>query len=82
MKSARNHTEIGKLLKYHRQNQALSQKELATKAGLSQPAVSNIEHGIGGNLRAVESIMQALNLELSFKPVRSIDTSDMSSQID
>lgn len=82
MKSARNHTEIGKLLKYHRQLQALSQKELATKTGLSQPAVSNIEHGIGGNLRAVESIMQALNLELYFKPVRAIDTSDMSSQID
>lgn len=82
MKSARNHMEIGKLLKYHRQHQALSQQDLAAKAGLSQPAVSNIEHGIGGNLRAVESIMQALNLELYFKPVHTIDTSDLSSQID
>lgn len=82
MKTAKNHLEIGKLMKYHRQAQSLSQAELAKKAGLTQPAVSNIEHGLGGSLRAVEALMQALNLEIEFHPRQSIDKSNLVSLID
>ena len=82
MKTAKNHQEIGKLIKYHRQAQNLSQKELAQKAGLTQPAVSNIEHGQGGSLRAVAAIMQGLNLEIEFHPRQSIDKSNLASLID
>ncbi len=82
MKTAKNHQEIGKLMKYHRQAQNLSQKELAQKAGLTQPAVSNIEHGLGGSLRAIEALMQALNLEMEFHQRQVIDKSNLVSLID
>ncbi len=82
MKTAKNHLEIGKLIKYHRQAQNFSQKELAEKSGLTQPAVSHIEHGQGGSLRAIEAIMQALNLEIEFHPRQSIDKSNLVSFVD
>lgn len=82
MKAARTHQEIGKLIKYYRKAQNLSQKELADKAQLSQPAVSNIEKGIGGTLGAVESIMRALKLELMFRPIPKIDKNNLTAFID
>ncbi|AGH96644.1 helix-turn-helix domain-containing protein [Pseudobdellovibrio exovorus] len=82
MKSAKNHQEIGKLLKYHRQLQGLSQQELADLAGLSQPAISNIEKGLGGTLGTVEAIMFALKLEVLFEPISKIDKKDLVSLVD
>ena len=82
MRGARNQQEIGKLLKHLRQQQNLSQAELARKSGLTQPSISNIEHGAGGSLKHVEAILRALNLELILEPVQKIDTSKLADLID
>ncbi len=82
MRGARNQQEIGKLLKHLRQQQSLSQAELAKKSGLTQPSISNIEHGVGGSLKHVEAILRALNLELILEPVQKIDTSKLADLID
>ena len=50
MRGARNQLEIGKLIKQLREQERLSQTELAKNTGLTQPTLSNIERGIGGNL--------------------------------
>lgn len=77
MKSAKNKNEIGKLLKYHRKQQKLSQNDLSKKTGLTQPVISNIENGTGGTLKSIELIMQALNLSLSFEVVKEIDKTNL-----
>lgn len=82
MKAARTHQEIGKLIKYYRKAQKLSQKDLAEKAQLSQPAVSNIEKGIGGTLGTIEAIMRALKLELMFRQIPTIDKNNLAAFID
>ena len=82
MKSARNKVEIGKLLKNERKIQKMSQLELAKKANLTQPVVSNIENGRGGTLKTIALIMQALNLELSLRPVEKIDKTNLLKYLD
>ena len=82
MKTAKNHKEIGKLIKYNRQVQKLSQQELAKKSELTQPAISNIERGLSGTLMTISSIMQALNLELTFQLIKPIDKKNLASYID
>lgn len=76
MKQARTASEIGKLIKYHRQEKGLSQTDLATKSQMTQVSISNIENGIGGTLKAIEKILRALELEVNFHKVPKIDFSD------
>ncbi len=73
MKQARTAVEIGKLIKYHRQERGLSQTDLATKSLMTQVSISNIENGIGGTLKAIEKILRALELEVNFQQIQKID---------
>lgn len=82
MKVARTLQDIGKLLKYHRRLQELSQTELASRAGVHQSAISNLEKGVGGSLETVEALMAVLKLELNFQPIRALDTSKLSKLVD
>jgi transcriptional regulator with XRE-family HTH domain len=77
MRGARNQQEIGKLIKQIREQQKLSQSELAKKAGLTQPTLSNIEHGISGNLKHLETLLRALNVEMLLQPITKIDISNL-----
>lgn len=77
MKSARNQIEIGKLIKYHRQKSGLSQKELAQKSGLTQVTISKIENGIGGTLKALDNILNALKCEVLFQKIQNINTENI-----
>lgn len=65
MRGARNQLELGKLFKQLREQQNLSQTELAKKTRITQPTLSNIEHGIGGNLKHLEILLRALNAEIT-----------------
>lgn len=78
MKQARTASEIGKLIKYYRQEKGLSQTDLATKSQMTQVSISNIENGIGGTLKAIEKILRALELEVNFHKIQKIHMSDNS----
>jgi transcriptional regulator with XRE-family HTH domain len=82
MRGARNQLELGKLIKQLREQQHLSQTVLAQKTGLTQPTLSNIEHGIGGNLKHLETLLRALNVEVILRPVKKIDISKLTDLID
>lgn len=77
MKSARNVQEIGKLIKYHRQKFNYTQTEFAKKTGLTQVTISNIEHGIGGTLKALVSITNVLGIEITFQNIQKINSKSM-----
>ena len=65
MRGARTQQEIGKAIKQLRkQQQHLSQTELANKAKLTQPTLSNIEQGRSGNLKHLETLLLTLKIEL------------------
>ncbi len=76
MKQARTASEIGKLIKYYRQERGLSQTDLATKSQMTQVSVSNIENGKGGTMKAIEKILRALELEVNFQQIQKIDIFD------
>jgi len=82
MRGARNQKEIGKLIKQFREQQHLSQTELAKKAALTQPTLSNIERGIGGNLKHFETLLHALNAEVTLQLVKKIDISKLTDLVD
>lgn len=77
MKRAKTAIEIGRLIKFYRQKQTLTQQELAQKCRMTQVSISNMENGIGGTFKALEKIMRVLNLELSFHKVQKIDTDNI-----
>ena len=56
--------QFGSVLRRMRKHRGLSQTELAKRAGLRQPTISDIEGG-GGNLESVFRIIQALNVNLA-----------------
>jgi transcriptional regulator with XRE-family HTH domain len=72
---------MGKLLKFHRKKQGLSQAELAQRAELSQPTVSNIEKGLGGTMGALESIMRVLSLEMALQPIQELNKKNLAELI-
>ena len=82
MKTARSITEIGKLIKFYRQQSGLTQGQLAELCGLSQVAISNLENGAGVSLVTMVKAMRALNLELSFNAVKGIDTDELLGLLD
>jgi transcriptional regulator with XRE-family HTH domain len=77
MKTARNISEIGQLIKYHRQLRKLTQAELAKTCNVSQVFISKLESGSGGTITGLTRVMQALNLELSFREIKRIDTDNL-----
>lgn len=77
MKCARTAAEIGRLIKFYRQKNNISQAQLAKKCRLTQVSISNIENGIGGTLKTLERILLALEMELAFHKVQKIDTSKL-----
>jgi transcriptional regulator with XRE-family HTH domain len=77
MKSAKTATEIGKLIKFFRQKKNLSQVQLAKKCHMTQVSISKIENGIGGTLKALEKILKALEMELGFRAIQKIDTTNL-----
>ena len=57
--------KLGNALKRLRQEQKLSQAELAKKMRMRQPTISAIENGQGGTLQSLFKIIQALKINLS-----------------
>jgi HTH-type transcriptional regulator / antitoxin HipB len=57
--------KLGNALKRIRQEQKLSQAELAKKMRMRQPTISAIENGQGGNLQSLFKIIQTLKINLS-----------------
>lgn len=53
---------IGDRIKYAREKKGISQKQLATKVGLSQPSLAYIESGITKIPRKIQSIADALDV--------------------
>lgn len=74
MGSARTAVDIGKQIKFLRQKKEWSQGELAARSALTQVSISHIENGKGGTLKALEKILRALEVELSFQEIPAIDT--------
>lgn len=77
MKAARSIEDLGKLIKHHRLNKKMSQKDLAEKCQVSQVTISHIENGLGGSLTALVAIVKALNVQISFSEIPKIDTQNM-----
>ncbi len=66
---ARTPRQIGSVLRRARRAQALSQTQLATRAGLRQELVSNIERGNAGTrIEAICALVAALDLEFTIRP--------------
>ncbi len=59
--------KLGNALKRLRQEQKLSQAELAKKMRMRQPTISAIENGQGGTLQSLFKIIQALRINLSIE---------------
>ncbi|MGE3609139.1 MAG: helix-turn-helix domain-containing protein [Bacteriovoracaceae bacterium] len=77
MKNARNQKEIGQLIKLHRQKNNLTQAELAKACKVSQVFISKLESGLGGTITGLVKVMNALNLEVSFKEIKTIDINNI-----
>lgn len=77
MNSARDLTGLGKLIKYHRQKQNLSQQELAKKAGTTQMTVYKIENGNGGTIKVLIQLFRAMNLEMEANPIQKITSKNI-----
>ena len=61
----RNASEIGQLIRETRNQQKLSQRELASRAGVHQPKISEIERGKAtAHIGIVLRILSALDLDV------------------
>lgn len=54
--------ELGKRLKKHRVSQALTQRELAQRVGVSTPTISNLEAGGNASIVTIVAVAQVLGL--------------------
>jgi len=54
--------EIGRRIRIRRIDLGLSQKDLATKAGLSLRSISNIENGKDTSFKSLTMVLRVLNL--------------------
>ncbi|MBC8453968.1 helix-turn-helix transcriptional regulator [PVC group bacterium] len=62
------HTELGKVVKYHRQRSGLSQCALADLAGIGKTSVFDIEKGKPTvRLATLAAVLAVLNIDLSVK---------------
>lgn len=68
---ARNTQQLGHAICHRRKALKLSQGELAKQSGVSQPTISEIENGNGGNIRTVFLILNALGLEVELRKIDS-----------
>jgi transcriptional regulator with XRE-family HTH domain len=65
----RSSLDLGRRLRDQRLRLGLTQAQLAAKAGLTQPAISRVERGLGlGSLEQLLSLLNALGLELALQP--------------
>lgn len=78
MEGARDLVGIGRLIKYHRQRQNLSQQELAKMAGTTQMTVYKIENGNGGTIKVLIELLRAMNLEMSANPIQKMSSKNIS----
>ena len=65
----RNLQQLGAALARLRKTRGLTQGELAKLAGVSQPTISYLESGRGGNLDTIFKIVRTFGLELFLRPV-------------
>jgi HTH-type transcriptional regulator/antitoxin HipB len=73
---ARDPKQIGNLIRRERKRKALSQKELASRAGLRQASLSAIENGTPNTkLQTLLAVLSALELEFQ---ISSRSTGDWS----
>ena len=77
MEGARDLAGIGKLVKYYRQKQNLSQQELAKKAGTTQMTVYKIENGNGGTIKVLIQLLRAMNLEMTAEPIQKMNSKNI-----
>jgi len=59
---------LGRALRDARREQGLTQVELAERAGIAQPTISNAERGAGIHLDTLFSMLAVLGLELLVRP--------------
>ena len=70
---ARNAKQIGNAIRSERKRKSLSQKQLASMAGLRQASISGLENGIANTkLQTLLLVLAALGLEFQIAP-RSTD---------
>ena len=61
--------QLGHAVRRQRESAGLTQGDLARKAGLRQPTVSDIEGGVAGpRFDTVAALLAALDLELVLRP--------------
>ncbi len=65
---ARTPKQMGDALRRRRRALKMTQKDVATKAGVRQATVSDIESGERGTLRTLFDILAALDMELTARP--------------
>lgn len=75
---ARTTKDLGNALRQARKAQNLTQAELASRAGIWQRTVSNIETSASGaKVDTIFDLLAALDLELHIVPRRKISPSDL-----
>lgn len=75
---ARTTKDLGNALRQARKAQNLTQAELASRAGIWQRTVSNIETSASGaKVDTIFGLLAALDLELHIVPRRKISPSDL-----
>lgn len=72
--------KLGNALKRLRQEQKLSQADLAKKMRMRQPTISAIENGQGGTLQSLFKIIQTLKINLSLEGPGTSKTTQTSSK--
>ena len=77
MEGARDLSDVGKFVKYLRQNRNMSQGELAKKAGTTQVTISNIENGNGGTIKILIQLLRAMDLEMAANPIKKMNSKNI-----
>ncbi len=77
MEGARDLSDVGKFVKYLRQNRNMSQGELAKKAGTTQVTISNIENGNGGTIKILIQLLRAMDLEMAANPIKKMSSKNI-----
>lgn len=66
MRPIRSSLDLGRRIRDRRLQLTLTQAQLADRAGLTQPAISRVERGLGlGSLDQLLHLLRALDLELT-----------------
>ena len=61
---------IGQQIRKARDEQSLTQTELAAKAGVSRPTVARVELGVAISIATLEKIADALGLDVGLVPAQ------------